>query len=179
MFKITSTQVMEWPALQFTILKGNNVFTSRKAVPEKLWPKLDRFRALKLLDFEGKAEAGKDEIQLEELTEHQLFQMSKPDLVDLAKASSVSIPDGASKKTLLEALVAKLATEEKTVEITEESLAPLKLDELKQVAAELSLDVAGLTSKRQFIDRILASQAEPAPSASGDSAAAAATPAYP
>lgn len=111
MFKITSTRPVTWPG--FALLKGDNVFPSRKSVPAELWPKLARFRDLDILAFDlefdkdGKP-VGDDSIKLDELTELQLFQMGKAELADLAKANGVTLGDDAKKAQLLEALVAKL-----------------------------------------------------------------------
>jgi hypothetical protein len=108
MFKITSTRAITWP--EFSLRKGENVFPSRKAVPVELWKKLDRFRVLKLLDFEGAAEAGKDEaVKLEELSQRQLYAMSKTDLLELAKSSSVLVAEDGSKAVLIAELEKRLA----------------------------------------------------------------------
>ncbi len=112
MFKITSTRPITWPGL--ALANGENVFPSRKSVPAELWPKLARFRALGLMSFELEFDkagqpVGEDAgIVLEELTEQQLFQMSKAELAELAKANGISLPEDAKKNVLLEALVAKL-----------------------------------------------------------------------
>ena len=105
MFTIKSKQLMEWPHFAgFTLRKGDNTFISRKAVPPELWPKLERFRALELLSFEGEANAKDDPpVKLEELTEVQLFAMTKADLAELAKASGVNV-EGDSKKALVDAM---------------------------------------------------------------------------
>ncbi len=105
MFTIKSTRDITWP--EFALRKGENVLLSRKAVPAELWPKLDRFRSLKLIEFEGEADAGKEEaLKLEELTEVQLFDMGKIELAELAKHSGVHAK-GDSKKELLDALTPK------------------------------------------------------------------------
>jgi hypothetical protein len=108
MFKITSTQAINWPS--FALRKGVNVFTSRKAVPAELWEKLDRFRGLKLLDFEGQAEPGEDTgPKLETLSQKQLYALSKAELSELAKGTDLSLPDDASKAVLLGELEKRLA----------------------------------------------------------------------
>lgn len=107
MFKITSTQAVNWPS--FSLRKGENEFLSRKVVPAELWPKLARFRDLKLLIFEGNASAEKDEpVKLEELTQRQLYDMGKADLVELAKANGISVAGDASKATVLGLLEKRL-----------------------------------------------------------------------
>lgn len=106
MFKITSTLAITWPEL--SLQKGENVFTSRKAVPESAWPKLERFRARKLLDFEGEAHAKDAALaKLEDVTERQLFDMGKEELLELARANGITAADDAKKKDLLDALVPK------------------------------------------------------------------------
>jgi hypothetical protein len=120
MFKITSTQPINWSWASFALVKGENTFPSRQSVPTELWPKLKRFRDLDILKFEsefdddGKLVAHEsDKIVLEQLSELQLFQMSKADLAELAKANSINVAPAEgltepSKKSLIEALVAKL-----------------------------------------------------------------------
>lgn len=113
MFKITSTQPINWTWASFALVKGENTFPSRQSVPAELWPKLKRFRDLEILEFDGEPAAGDDKIVLEELTELHLFQMSKADLAELAKANGLTVApaeglDEPSKKLLLDALVAKL-----------------------------------------------------------------------
>ena len=106
MLKITSTRDITWPAL--SLVKGENVFPSRKSVPAELWPKLERFRGLGIVAFDD-AKDGDDAVKLEELSEVQLFQMSKAELAEIAKANGIALADDAKKNVLLEALVAKLA----------------------------------------------------------------------
>lgn len=109
MFKINSTCAIDWrPDFDFALRKGDNVLTSRQAVPAELWTKLKRFRGLGIVAFEGEAEAGKDVVKLDELNEQQLFAMSKEELAELAAASSVTVDAGAKKAALIEALKAKL-----------------------------------------------------------------------
>jgi hypothetical protein len=119
MFKITSKQPIIWSWASFKLVKGENTFPSRASVPTELWPKLERFRTLGLVEFEAEFKDGKlvahesDTIVLEQLSEQQLYQMSKADLAELAKANGVDVQaaEGAkepSKKLLLDALVAKL-----------------------------------------------------------------------
>jgi hypothetical protein len=106
MFVIKSTRAITWPEL--SLRKGENTFPSRKAVPANLWPKLDRFRDLKLLEFEGNGDTKDEPAKLEELTQRQLFDMNKADLLELAKASGVEYPSlEPSKKELLDALTPK------------------------------------------------------------------------
>jgi hypothetical protein len=108
MFKITSTRAITWPDL--SLRKGENEFTSRKAVPPLLWPKLERFRELGLLSFEGEAKAGDDTVKLEELSQRQLYAMSKAELADLAKTAGVAgLADGTSKATLIGELEKRLS----------------------------------------------------------------------
>jgi hypothetical protein len=107
MFTIKSTQLMEWPGFGFTLHRGDNVLPSRKAVPPKLWPKLERFRALKLLDFEGAPNADKaEDTKLADLTQQQLYAMPFPELLALAKTSGIAAKNP-SKKALLDELVKK------------------------------------------------------------------------
>lgn len=171
MFTIKSTQLMEWPALNFTLRKGENALTSRKAVPPELWPKLERFRTLKLLDFEGEAKPGgeDDHAKLAELTQAQIYAMSKDDLAELAKREGVTVADGAKKKALLDALVAKLAKvpdpappaegkaggEPAEAALTAEGLGKLSFEELKGLADANDVDVEGLRSKQQIVDKLL------------------------
>lgn len=110
MFRITNTHSADisWPALVLT--KGENVLLSRKQVPPELWPKLDRFRKLGLVQFDGDANAEKDEpTKLEDLDETRLFNMGKNELAELAKAH-VPVAEGASKHELIKALMAKMAS---------------------------------------------------------------------
>lgn len=108
MFNITCARPIEWP--NFSLRKGENVFTTRKAVPSNLWPKLDRFRALGIVDFEGKAEAGGDDLpKLEELSQKQLYALKKDELVELAKGAGVLVAEDASKAVLIGELEKKLS----------------------------------------------------------------------
>jgi len=169
MFVIKATQAITWPNL--ALRKGENGFASRKAIPAELWPKLKRFRDLKVIAFEGEAAPGGPELpKLEELTERQVYNLNKEQLLELAKANDIEgLDEGSKKKELVDALVAKLPKPEvveKTVELTEDALGKLELDELRAVAAELKLDVVGLRSKRHFVDRILSTRSQqttPAP----------------
>ena len=106
MFKITSTRPVTWPDL--ALVRGDNVFPSRKSVPAELWPKLERFRSLGILAFDSRAEGEAEGIVLAELSEQQLYQMDKGELSELAKANGIALGDDAKKKDLLDALVAKL-----------------------------------------------------------------------
>lgn len=120
MFKITSTQPINWSWARFALVKGENTFPSRQSVPAELWPKLRRFRELKLLDFEsefdkdGKLVAHEsDAVMLEQLTALDLYAMNKDELAKLAEANKVDVKAsdatvGVKKKDLLDALVAKL-----------------------------------------------------------------------
>ncbi len=169
MFTIKSTRLMEWPGHGFTLRKGDNEFPSRRAVPAVLWPKLERFRKLKLLDFQGAAAVGESEPQpkLADLKQVQLYAMSKEDLAELAKREGVTAKSG-KKSDMLEALVPgcknpKPATDadekpadEQEVELTAEGLERLNLDELRQAAEQCEVDIDGLTTKRQVLDRMLA-----------------------
>lgn len=113
MFKITATRAITWPEL--SIRKGENVYPSRKSVPAELWPKLARFRQLGLVAFDLEFDkagqpVGDDKVVLAELTERQLFDMSKDELAELAKAEGFPVPDDlkdVKKSQLLEALVPK------------------------------------------------------------------------
>lgn len=106
-FTITSTRPIEWPS--FALRKGENVFPSRRSVPVELWEKLDRWRGLKIVSFEGKAEVGpEDRIRLDSLTQVQLYALDKASLGELAKAEGVELPADASKAMLLAQLEQRL-----------------------------------------------------------------------
>lgn len=107
MFKITSKQPISWDWASFSLAQGVNEFPSRVSVPAELWPKLERFRELEVLSFEGDATT-KDEVTLAELTERHLFDMSTEELSDLAKANGGNLPKEAGKLELIEWLKAKL-----------------------------------------------------------------------
>jgi hypothetical protein len=176
MFLIKSTQLMEWPGFGFTLRKGDNELLSRKAVPAVLWPKLDRFRKLGLLAFEGEAKAGEDKpLVLAELTERQLYAMPKDQLLELARANGITAGDDAKKKELLDQLVPKAKPapkleqdegegegDEKTVELTEEALSKLNLEELRAAAEALKVDAAGLT-KKQIVAKLVSAGTPPTP----------------
>lgn len=105
MFKITSTRAIDWAGFDFKLHRGDNVLESPSAVPAELRGKLERFRKLGLVAFEDTDWTGT--AKLADLTEVQLFAKDKAALADLAKAEGISVPDGASKKQLVEALVPK------------------------------------------------------------------------
>jgi hypothetical protein len=106
MFTITATRDITWP--HFALVKGKNDFLTRKEIPAELWPKLGRFRQLKLVEFEGDAEAGKEEpLKVEELTERQIYDLDKVQLAELAKSAGVLLAADSSKKALIDALVPK------------------------------------------------------------------------
>jgi hypothetical protein len=109
MFQITSTRPITWPGFDFKLERGINEIESRRAVPPELRPKLLRFRALKLIDFAGdfSEEALKETTKLAELTQRQLYAKDKAALAELAKAEGIAVPEGASKKQLVEALEPK------------------------------------------------------------------------
>lgn len=124
MFTIKSKQAINWSWASFALVAGENTFTSRKAIPAELWPKLKRFRELEILDFDGDAAAGDDKIELAQLTERHLYDMSKADLAELAKSNGLTVQPAAgmdepSKKLLLDALVALLPKPEPAVQATE------------------------------------------------------------
>ncbi len=104
MFVINSSRGVWLSTL--TLIAGPNAFTSRRAIPAELWPRLDHFRKLGLLEFEGAAEAGSDAPTLSELTERQLYDMPKAELAELARASGVALAVDASKKDAIDALTA-------------------------------------------------------------------------
>lgn len=113
MFKITATRPINWTWCSFALVKGDNEFTSRAAVPAELWTKLERLRGLGLVSYDDLAEGEKDGVKLEELKERHLYAMSKDELAELAKANGLSVKAsdesvGVKKKDLLDALVAKL-----------------------------------------------------------------------
>ncbi len=108
MFRITNTHSADitWP--EFVLTKGENVLLSRKQVPPELWPKLDRFRKLGLVQFDGDANAEKDEpTKLEDLDEARLFNLGQNELAELAKAHA-PVAEGASKPELIKALMAQM-----------------------------------------------------------------------
>jgi len=120
MFKITSKQPISWDWASFALVKGENEFPSRQSVPTELWPKLKRFRDVGILEFESEfdkdgklREHDSDNVVLAQLTERQLYAMSKDELAELAKANGVDVKAsdesvGIKKRDLLEALVSKL-----------------------------------------------------------------------
>lgn len=136
MFKITATRAITWPEL--SIRKGENVYPSRKSVPAELWPKLARFRQLGLVAFDlklgkdGMPEGEPDAIKVAELTERQLFDMSKDELAELAKAEGFPVPEelkDVKKSQLLEALVPKAKPLPKLDEPAAEAPAETKAEE--------------------------------------------------
>lgn len=164
MFKITSTHALNFPSVQFKIAKGENVFASEKKIPDAAWSRLERMREAKILSFER---TGKDDdAKLEELSEANLYDMSKEELTQLAARSGVTVDAGASKKMLLDALMTKKSgaapgnDESDGVEFTEASLGQLSYKQLVELAAEAAVDVDGLKSKQQIIEKLLAEAAE-------------------
>lgn len=105
--KNTHSQDITWPNL--VIVKGENQFPSRAVIPAELWSKLDRFRSLGLLAFEGSAEAGKAEpMTLEGLKETDLSNMSRAELIELAHVAKVSVSPDADKTAHINAIKVKL-----------------------------------------------------------------------
>ncbi len=108
MFRITNTHTADISWSNLVLTKGENVLLSRKQVPPELWPKLDRFRKLGLVQFDGDANALNDEpSKLSDFDEARLFNMGKNELAELAKAH-VPVAEGASKRDLINALMAKM-----------------------------------------------------------------------
>lgn len=117
MFTINAKQAVKWPNL--SLVKGANDFLTRDAIPVELWPKLARFRQLGILAFElelgkdGRPVGEADKLVLEQLTERQLYDLSKDELAELAEANKVEVVAadaavGVKKADLVRELVAKL-----------------------------------------------------------------------
>lgn len=147
MFKITSKQPINWDRVSFALAKGDNEFPSKQSVPAELWPKLERFRSLGIVDFEGDAKAGGDKVVLEQMTERHLYAMSKDELAALAESNKISVTAaepavGVKKKDLLEALVAKLpkAPELEKTEAEAPPVAPSKVSKKPASAGPVTVE---------------------------------------
>jgi hypothetical protein len=182
MFKITSTHALTWTWTNLLKLKkGENTFPSEASIPAGVWPKLERFKTAKIVSFERTA-GGDKPPTLAELTEADLFNMSKPDLLKLAQASGIAAADDASKKALIDALLASKkdtsptstsdtageAGDDEEIEISEASLAKLNFKELQALAEQMQVDVTGMTSKKAIADALLADAAEGADDSTSD-----------
>jgi hypothetical protein len=104
MFTITAKQPVNWSWLGFKLKKGDNQFESRDDIKADVWPKLERFRELGILEFEGDVPTAAPTVTP---SPQQLLAMNKDQLAELAKSVGVAVPDGAFKRDLLQLLGAK------------------------------------------------------------------------
>lgn len=104
MFVIKSNQPIHFPG-GFKLRKGDNKLKGRDAVPERLWPALERFKKAKILDFED-AGGGAFDAKAVALTEAALEPLGLQQLRDVAAARGIDVSQLKSKAETRAAILA-------------------------------------------------------------------------